>query len=303
MYRDHSDIHARHLADQQMITELKSISDPTFRERVDRAIVLRLLKAKMKMGLGLADELHHDFRKTKPLLKVKVFAKDDIWSADLVEMPKQGRFKYILTVIDVYTKFAWAVPLTDKTGKATAEAFQKIMKESNRRPQKLWVDQGKEFYNKDVKKLGFEIYSTHNDGKAVVIERFNRTLKSMMFKIFTERASQNWLHLLPGVLKKYNNKIHNTTKTTPQKASDDPLTIRRIMYKNNFENETKLRRKKPKFKVGQRVRMFKWKSKFEKGFTAKWTREVFKVKKVNATAPVTYELEDLEGEGDYWTLL
>jgi transposase InsO family protein len=295
-YRDHSDINERHLADQHMIEELKSIPNPTFRERVERAIVIKVLQAKMKLGLGLADELHHEFRNSKHLLKVKVFAKDDIWSADLVEMPKQGRFRYILTVIDLYTKFAWGVPLTNKTGKLVAEAFQKIMNESNRKPNKLWVDQGKEFYNKEMKKFAFTLYSTNNEGKAVVIERFNRTLKQMMFKIFTERGSQNWLHLLPDVLKRYNNKVHSTIRTTPQIASDNPEKISRIMYKNNFENEMHLKRKKRKFKVGARVRMFKWKSHFEKGYTAKWTREIFIVKKVNSTVPVTYELEDEEGE-------
>lgn len=296
LYRDHSDLYERHSADQQMITDLKTIPNPTFRERVECFIVIKMLLAKMKLGLGLADELHHDFRKSKHLLKVKVFAKDDIWSADLIEMPKQGRFKYILTVIDLYTKFAWAVPLTNKTGKLVTEAFQKIMKESDRRPTKLWVDQGKEFYNKEIKKLSFTIYSTNNEGKAVVIERFNRTLKSMMFKIFTERSSQKWLHLLPDGLKKYNNKVHSTIGTTPQKASDDPRSIQRIMYLNNIENERTLPKSKPKFKVGNRVRIFKWKSHFEKGYTAKWTREIFIVKKLNSTAPVTYELEDEEGE-------
>ena len=295
-YRDHSDLNERHIADQQMIIELENIPFPTFRERAERVIVIKMLRAKMKLGLGLSDELHAEFRKSKHLLKVKVFVKDDIWSADLIEMPKQGRFKYILTVIDLYTKFAWAVPLTNKTGKLVAEAFERIIKESSRKPNKLWVDQGKEFYNKDVKKLGFEIYSTNNEGKAVVIERFNRTLKNMMFKIFTERGSQNWLHLLPDIVRRYNNKVHSTIGTTPQKASDNPNSIQRVMYKNNFENERTLPKKKPKFKVGQRVRMFKWKSHFEKGYTAKWTREVFLVRKVNSTSPVTYELEDLEGE-------
>jgi len=186
--------------------------------------------------------------------------------------------------------------MTNKTGKLVAEAFERIIKESSRKPNKLWVDQGKEFYNKDVKKLGFEIYSTNNEGKAVVIERFNRTLKNMMFKIFTERGSQNWLHLLPDIVRRYNNKVHSTIRSTPLEASHNPEKISRLMYKNNFENELHLERKKPKFQVGSRVRMFKWKSHFEKGYTAKWTREVFLVRKVNSTSPVTYELEDLEGE-------
>ena len=103
--------------------------------------------------------------------------------------------------------------------------------------------------------------------------------------------------MLPGVLKSYNNKVHNVIKTTPQLASEKPGSIQRINYQNNFENErSSIRNKRPKFKVGDRVRMFKWKSHFEKGYTAKWTREIFVVSKVNSTVPVTYEVEDLHGE-------
>jgi len=295
-YRDHLDINERHFADLKMINELKNIPNPTFRERVERAFIIKILQAKMKFGLGIADELHHEFRKSKHLLKVKVFAKDDIWSADLVEMPKEGKFKYILTVIDLYTKFAWAIPLTDKKGITIADTFQKIMKDSGRAPIKVWTDHGNEFYNQNIKKLPFEIYSTNNEGKAVVIERFNRTLKQMMFKLFTESGSQKWLHLLSDVVKTYNNKVHRTIGTTPQKASDNPKTIIYKVYKNNFENELMSLKKKPKFKVGDRVRMFKWKSLFEKGYTAKWTHEIFIVSKINNTTPVTYEVEAQDGE-------
>ena len=80
------------------------------------------------------------------------------------------------------------------------------------------------------------------------------------------------------------------------KASENPASIRGIVLKNNFENDLTLSRKKSKFKVGDRVRIFRWKSHFEKGHTAKWTQEIFIVRKVNNTVPVTYELEDEEGE-------
>ena len=302
-YRDHPDTNDRHLADQQMIQELKDIPNPTFREKVERALVIRLLQGKMKLGMGYdavgrgyADELHHEFRKPKHLLKVKVFNKDDIWSADLVEMPKEGKFKYILTVIDLYTRYAWAIPLPDKKGQTVAQAFQAITNESGRKPNKVWVDKGTEFYNQHVKALPFEIYSTANDGKAVVIERFNRTLKQMMFKKFTSQGDQRWNKILPEILERYNNKVHSSIKTTPVKASEDPNSISGITLRNNSENELTLPQRKPKFKLGQRVRIFKWKSKFEKGYTAKWTQEIFIVKKINNTAPITYELEDQEGE-------
>jgi hypothetical protein len=86
-----------------------------------------------------------------------VFGVDEIWSADLVDMQYDSKdnngFRYLLTVIDVMSKFAWAVPLKDKTGKSVAAAFEKIMKESDRKPMKLWVDKGTEFYNNVMDKL------------------------------------------------------------------------------------------------------------------------------------------------------
>ena len=168
VYRDHADLESRHATDLQMIQELQSIPNPTFREKLERAIVIRLSRAKMKFGMGYADELHREFRKTTHLLKVKVFDKDEIWSADLVELRREPKFKHVLTVIDLYTKYAWAVPLPNKIGQTVAEAFKRIMNESGRKPKKVWLDKGIQFYNQYVKALPFEIYSTLNDGKAVV---------------------------------------------------------------------------------------------------------------------------------------
>ena len=225
-----------------------------------------------------------------------VFDKDDIWSADLVEFCEESKFKHILTVIDLYTKYAWAIPLPNKKGQTVAEAFKRIMNESGRNPKKVWVDKGTEFYNHYVKALPFEIYSTLNDGKAVVVERFNRTLKQMMSKKFTSQGHKKGLKILPEIVDKYNNKVHSTIKTTPMKASENPASIRGIVLKNNIENDLTLPRKKSKFKVGDRVRIFRCKSHFEKEHTAKWSHEIFVIRKFNNTVPVTYKLEDNEGE-------
>ena len=115
----------------------------------------------------------------------------------------------------------------------------------------VWVDKGTEFYNQYVKALPFEIYSTLNDGKAVVVERFNRTMKQMTSKKFTSQGHKKW-HI-----DIYNNKVHSTIKTTPMKASENPASIRGIVLKNNIENDLTLSRKKSKFKVGDHVRIFR----------------------------------------------
>ena len=235
-YRDNADLESRHLADLQMIEELANILNPTFREEEGRAIVVKLLWAKLKLAMGYADGLHHEFWKPEHLLKVKVFKKDDIWLADLIELREGSKFKYILTVIDLYM----AVPLPNKTDQTVSEAFKRIMNESGRKPKKVWVDKGKEFYNQYVKTLLFEIYSTLNDGKAVVIEQFNHTLKQMTFKKFTSQGNQKWLKILPEIADKYKNKVHSTIQTTPIRASENPNYIGGIVLKNNIENELTL---------------------------------------------------------------
>ena len=141
-----------------------------------------------------------------------------------------------------------------------------------------------------------QLYSTENEGKAVVIERLNRTLKQMMWKQFTVQGNQNWLKVLPNVVEAYNNKVHRMIKTTPKEASENPGKIKEIIEKSNFENEDTLKKKEPKFKINDRVRIYKYQYKFTKGFVSKWTNEIFTVVEVAPTTPTTYRIQDEYGE-------
>ena len=141
-------------------------------------------KAKKELEKNLAYTLH------KPVV---VFDTDQQWVADLVEvqtLAKQNKgFRYILVVIDAFSKYAWAQPTKKKTGKDVAEAFVKILKSAQgRKPQTLQTDAGKEFYNQVfqtlMKQQNIHHFSTHGNAKASIVERFNRTMKSKMYKIF-----------------------------------------------------------------------------------------------------------------------
>ena len=137
----------------------------------------------------LANELHKPIIKLFPKRKVFVNGIDKIWAADLVEMQAFSKFncgvRYLLTVFDVFSKYGWMLPLKDKTGKSVADALKEIFKISKRKPEKLWADKGREFFNKHVKEFGVELYSTENKKKSSVVERWNRTMKEKMFKYFT----------------------------------------------------------------------------------------------------------------------
>ena len=145
---------------------------------------------------------------------------DESWATDLIDMkafPKDNNgIKYLLTVIDVFSKFVWIVPLKRKTGQEVANTFSRILKE--RRPSKTLVDKGQEFYNKDVQKL-VELYSTENEEKSCVIERFNRSIKEKMFKYFSANNTRKFVYVLDLLVDQYNNTIHSSIKMTPKEVS------------------------------------------------------------------------------------
>ena len=248
----------------------------------------------------LSKEIHHPAYKTKAadFRHVKTEFVNQIWTADLIDMNSvvkyNDRFSYILVVLDIASRYAWAVPLVNKDAKTVLDAFNKIFAEAGAKPKLIWSDSGKEFYNKLAQKQfdkdGIKIYSTFGPHKASIIERFNRTLKGWMFKAFTANNDKTWINILPNLIKKYNDKFHKGINAIPAKVyalEDNPH------YNFPDENPKKM---KQKFKVGDFVRVSKTKMIFEKGYTANWTIEVFKVIEVLPTTPPTYKLEDLQGK-------
>ena len=116
--------------------------------------------------------------------------RDNIWGVDLADMQLLSNFnkgfRFLLCAIDMFSKYAWIIPLKDKKGISIVNGFQKILNDSKRKPNKIWVDKGSEFYNNSFKKWlqdnEIVMYSTNNKRKSVVAERFIRTLKSKIYK-------------------------------------------------------------------------------------------------------------------------
>ena len=207
-------------------------------------------------------------------------------------------YKYLLTIIDVFSKFAWAIQLKDKKGTSITNAFNNIVINDKRKPEYLWVDKGSEFYNNTfkewLKKNDIKMYSTFNEGKAVVIERFNRTLKNKMYKQFTAKGNTQYLDMLPKLLKQYNDTKHSSIKMSPVEAS---LKKNQGIVYFNLYGDMEPSSAKPKFKVGDRVRISKYKRKtFDKGYTENWSEEMFTIDEIQHTNPITYKLKDLNNE-------
>jgi hypothetical protein len=213
-------------------------------------------------------------------------------------------FRYMLNVIDVFSKFAWSIPLKDKKGITVLNAFKLIVKKSGRIPKHIWVDEGKEFYNKNMdewlKENNIIRYSTHGEHKSAVVERFNRTLKTNMWKRFTAENTRNWIDMLDKLMSEYNNRKHSTIKMSPVEGSKKENE--EIVW-NNLNNKVNTVTSKQKFKVGDTVRISRIKATFEKGYLPNWSEELFTVVEVKRTNPFTYKLSDANGkilEGSFY---
>ena len=200
-------------------------------------------------------------------------------------------FNFLLLVIDIFSKYGWVIPLKNKEGKTVASALKTIFKE--RKPGKMWVDKGKEFYNKDVKAL-IELYSTENKEISSVVERWIRTMKEKMWKYFTDNNTNVYIDILPDLVKDYNNTRHSSIKMTVVEASKKKNEF--TVWKNLYPNCLDKLDINPKFSIGDKVRISKEKKTFEKGYTTRWSEENFTIKKIKRTAPVTYKIADLNGE-------
>ena len=199
---------------------------------------------------------------------------------------KNKGIKYLLCAIDLFSKYAFAVPLKDKKGTSITNAFNKIIKQSNRKPNKTWVDQGSEFYNQVFKKWLSDnhiiMHSTFNESKSVVAERFIRTLKNKLYKHMTATGKNVYYDVLDDVVNEYNNTKHSTIKMKPKDVKNN----KRVYIDEHNE-------KSAKYNVGDRVRISKFKNIFAKGYIPNWSREIFIVDKINDTVPYTYNLKDL----------
>ena len=210
-YADHKDLINRTEADEVLRDKAYDIASNPGYDGYRRGLVSMVYKFFDKKSIGsgtakpsssiLADELH------KPIIrkfnKRKVYSqfKDNIWGVDLADMQSLSRknksIKYLLCVIDLYSKYAFVIPLKDKKGISIFNAFNKIIKQSNRKPNKIWVDQGREFYNNVFEKWlsdnDINMYSTYNEDKSIVAERFNRTLKNKLYKQMTATGKKRIL--------------------------------------------------------------------------------------------------------------
>ncbi len=269
-----------------------------------------LTKSKVKEFLEQQDVYtrHKNIRKRFPTRRVIVGGIDDQFQADLVEMipyaKENNNYKYMLTCIDCFSKYAWAIPMKNKTADETIKAFDIIFSEAAapgcaRKPRKLQTDHGKEYTNKKLQyylnKLNIHWFATNSEFKASIVERFNRTLKSLMWKYFTDMGNKRWIDVIPDLVSNYNHRKHSSIGMTPAEASkkENESVVRMNLYPGDISNQSSTQ---PKFKVGDLVRISKYKTPFSKSYEGNFTNETFKISKVLNTVPPTYKVKDFNGE-------
>ena len=246
--------------------------------------------------------LHKRTRKPK-FRRTLVFKPRDLWQIDLLDMQKYSNendgYRYICVIIDCFSRYVWVKPLKNKTGKATVKALALLL--MNEIPKLIQADQGTEFFNRDVKRMleafGPKLYHTYTDKKAAIVERVQRTLRGRLGRLFTKRGNFKWIDKIDDIVTAYNNTHHSSIKMKPADVDEEHIA-------NIFFNSLPNLKKTIKFSNGDRVRILIKKNQFAKEFEKSWSEEIFKIKRIQNTNPITYLIEDLDGEdiiGGFYT--
>ena len=207
--------------------------------------------------------------------KTDVYHIDNIWSLDILDLkdygPENNRgYRYVLVIIDNFSKFGWTVPLKNKSAQKIKDSFESILIGSKRKPNSIESERGKEFYNNIfqdfLNEINIKLYSRNSSFGSVFAERFNRTIRDLLKKPVFEKGDANWIDVLPTMTKQFNNRIHSSTNMTPIQASlkkNEGYVYNKLLDKR--------RKVKPKFQINDLVRTADLKKMFSKGDTTNWS--------------------------------
>jgi transposase InsO family protein len=241
--------------------------------------------------------MHRPVRKRFPRNPYSVNNIMDVWECDLVDVQSFAKYndgyRYLLTVIDVFSKFLHMVPLRVKTGKAVPSAFlsflgdKKYSKPIARRPTWVRTNRGKEFLNRPLqellKKEGIEFQVCRDPNvKCAVVERSHRTIRDRLYKYFTHKNKYRYIDELPKFVAAYNDTVHGATGMAPSNVGESDILA---IWKKMRARQSKIKTAVAKFRAGQHVRISKEKLKFAKGGEQNYTTEIFKIHKVVHRSP------------------
>ena len=236
-------------------------------------------------------------KKYYPTNKIDVYHIDYIRSLDILDLKDYGpennrEYRYVLVIIDNFSKFGWTIPLKNKNAQTIKDSFENIIINSKRKPNLIESDRGKEFYNNIfhdfLNKNNIKLFSRNSSYGAVFAERFNRTIRDLLKKPVFEKGNSNWIDVLPTITKQYNKKVHSSTKLTPTQASLKKNES--FVYKNLLDKRKKI---KPKFEIGDLVRTVDLRKTFSKGDTTNWSYKLYKITELVNDTIASYHIDNL----------
>ena len=229
--------------------------------------------------------------------KTDVYKVDDIWSLDILDLKDYGLkknrgYRYVLVIIDNFSKFGWTVPLKNKNAQTIKDSFENILRSSKRKPGLIESDRGKEFYNNIfqdfLNKNNIKFYSRNSSYGAVFAERFKQTIRDLLKRPVFEKGVGNWIDVLQTITKHYNNRIHSSTMLTPIQAS--LKKNEGFVYKNLLDKRKKVT---PKFQINDLLRTADLKKTFSKSDTTNWSYKLYKITEtINDTIP-SYKTDNI----------
>ena len=244
--------------------------------------------------------LHKPVRRRFQRRKTIALGIDHLWQSDLIDVSNISRYNdgvcFILCCIDCFSRYAWTVPLKNKSSVTVLYAFDSILKSSLRRCTYLQTDKGREYLNGNfqsyLKRNNILFYtSENNDIKCALVERFNRTLKTRMYRYFTYTNSRRFVEVLPDLTRSYNASYHSSIRMAPVDVTKETeQVLQRLLYPKRYFQRTH------RYSIGDKVRISETKKVFKKSYEGNWTVEIFRIKERINTNPHTYALEDLAGE-------
>lgn len=250
--------------------------------------------------------LHKPVNRRFPRNKYVLSNFNELWQADLSDMRTYSEYNdgynYILCVIDVFSKYAYARAIIKKNSTTIKSCFENIFNEAEATPRHIQSDKGTEFVSKDVrqyfKSKNVNYYTTNNpDIKASIVERFQRTLKMKMWRYFTHKNTYRYIDILQDLLHSYNHSVHSSIKMCPSDVnSSNIMTVWRNLYDKENLKRTVVS-EFGKFNIGDYVRITKYKHIFQKGYETNWSDEIFVITSIiNRTPWLVYTLKDLQDE-------
>ena len=245
--------------------------------------------------------LFKQVRRKFPRLPILVNHINEQWQIDLMDISwiqkDNDGIRYFLNVIDCFSRFVWVKPLKTKSADEICTAMESIFKEQT--PQKIQSDQGKEFVNSKFKELcvkyKINFFTTTDDAtKAAIVERFNRTLRTRIYRYLYYYNTKRYIDDLEKIVQSYNNSFHRTIGMAPSEVKAENTT--EVLLNIRKTHKTNNAKQKP-FKVGDKVHISRAKGHFEKGATSNFTEEIFSITKVKKTPQgYIYKLEDYDKE-------